>query len=209
MPFTQRKQLRGRRGIQKSLGTVQVTLQLPEGETFQPGATLPIDAEIRRSCRYNCAFDEIRVRLHEVLSYASSPGVVVTESTKLLKRNIRTNQKRKTKSGVIDLKEIPLAIPLKARCDGKMGFVRISHVLEIKLMSRGMTVENMTFKFPFVIGRSQKYKIMPDNHACYQPRKSMRHSTRSQRLLLAQSDITATSSDVSGSVRAESDDVTL
>jgi hypothetical protein len=202
MPFTQRKQLSTHRGVHKALGTVQVDLHLPETANFLPSATLPIDIEVRRSCRHNCAFDEIRVRLHEVVSCASQYGTVVTRSTKLLKKNVKTKQKRKTKCGVIDLQAFPLEIPPETRCDSKTGGVKIRHVLEIKLMSRGMGVENMIFKFPFVVGGSQKYKVMPDNHVCYQPTAS----ARSVRSLLSRADTIATLSDASVSEKADSDD---
>jgi hypothetical protein len=117
MPFTQRKQLRTHRGVRKVLGTVQVDLHLPETANFLPSATLPINLEIRRSCRHSCALDEIRICLHEVVSCSSQYGTVVMKSTKLLKKNVKTKQRRKTKSGVIDLQDLPLEIPAEARCD--------------------------------------------------------------------------------------------
>lgn len=168
--FTQRKQLCSRR--RSALGTVQATITLPDSKTVQPGATLPIHVEIRRACRRHCAIDEIRIRLYEVTSRSTTTSKrrrgmpMEEESSTLMTRTTQTNQQHKSKSGIIEIPHYLLEIPTDARCDSTKPR-RIRHVLEVKLTTRGMGVENMMFTVPFVIGGCQQYKVMPDNHECH------------------------------------------
>lgn len=154
------------------IGDVEVHADFLENDNIQPGSRIPLNVEIANSSASG-SFDEIRIRLNEVHSWNSivspkySNSSVMTEVTKLSKKDIRTWTEHVDyrERRVIHLDNMSLDIPDTAKCDSDAGLVRIHHVLEVKLISRRYSVDNMRFRFPLVIGGKQYDHVLPRRHA--------------------------------------------
>lgn len=164
-------------------GDVEVHVDLMPSESnthIQPGSRIPLNINILNSNPIG-KFDEIRIRLIEVLSWSSITGQIsnakqykgfkdiATEITKLTTKKLSSwpeeidgRQRR-----VIRLHNMSLDIPQSAKCDQNVGLIRIHHVLEVKLISSGYHVSNMKFRFPLVIGGKQYdgRRALPRHHA--------------------------------------------
>jgi hypothetical protein len=171
MSYTQHKPFKVG-GIMR-IGEVEVHVDLLQSDQIKPGSRIPLNVEIANSSEKG-EFDEIRIRLNEVHSWTSIIGPkrgtdssIMTEVTKLTKKNIRswTEQIDYRHRRVILLDNMSLDVPTIAICDRNSGLVRIHHVLEVKLISHGYSVDNMRFRFPLVIGGKQYDEASPKRHA--------------------------------------------
>lgn len=171
--FNQRKVIHGAR--KDKLGTVQVSIELPENDQdCEPDKMLPMDVDIRHCCRGGgkLSFDEVQVRLNEVRAYtciekAGRRRKFNSETDKLVKKMVRCkNQSKSGPNGILKLKQLQLDIPKTALVDGNAHGVHVHHYVEITLMSTGRFVENLKFLFPIKLGGKQ-YKSSPDNHPVY------------------------------------------
>lgn len=143
--------------------SVRINL-LEEEEHILPGSRVPMHIEISSNASDAAvSFDEIRIRVKEVQAWyaltASQCGNnnKITEINKLAKRNVLHFTTKKEQQGrqVITLDKLSLDISHTAARTQEKGLVLVHHILQVKLVSRKKSVQNMEFEFPLVIGGNQ------------------------------------------------------
>mmetsp|Transcript_11319 Transcript_11319/g.18728 ORF Transcript_11319/g.18728 Transcript_11319/m.18728 type:complete len:272 (-) Transcript_11319:139-954(-) len=167
--LTQRKSLSVRAtGHVKALGSVQVrVLDLLEKDAIETDSRFQLSLDITNTSR-NVTFDEIRIGINEVQSWASliqpkhGNTTTMMEVTKLSRRcytewdveHVVNEQTEKTER-LVQLHGTSLEIPKCATKDREYGLLRIHHYLQVKLISHSKIVNNLRFRFPLVIGGVQ------------------------------------------------------
>eukprot|EP00545_Synedropsis_sp_CCMP1620_P003357 CAMPEP_0119013466 /NCGR_PEP_ID=MMETSP1176-20130426/8464_1 /TAXON_ID=265551 /ORGANISM="Synedropsis recta cf, Strain CCMP1620" /LENGTH=263 /DNA_ID=CAMNT_0006966557 /DNA_START=55 /DNA_END=846 /DNA_ORIENTATION=+ len=172
MIYRQHKPFKLAGGVMR-IADVEVDVDLLENDNVQPDSRIPFNVQIANTSQTR-DFHEIRIRLNEVHSWSSLVGSstqgdrgIMTEITKLTKKNLHSWIENIDHNGrrVICLNNMSLDIPKTTSCDRNSGLIRVHHVLEVKLISHGYSVDNMRFRFPFVIGGKQYDQALPQRHA--------------------------------------------
>jgi hypothetical protein len=168
------------------LGCVKVKLlDFLENDSIEPGSRLNLSLDITNSSK-NVKFDEIRISVNEVQTWASmippkhSNSATMTEITKLSKKTLKTwniqkvvNERTGKTERFVQLHGMSLEVPKITAADRPYGLLRIHHYVQVKLISDGKIINNLRYRFPLVIGGPQMEEL-PDDHPLHTINKHTR-----------------------------------